>query len=86
MEAGISALTEPGDKAIVAVGGFFGNRMAEIATRHGVRVVELRVPYGQAVPNERILAGHAPAPGRTAGGGRPRRDVDRRRPSAAGAG
>ncbi len=55
MEAGLSALTEPGDKAIVAVGGFFGNRMAEIATRHGVRVVELRVPYGQAVPNEKIL-------------------------------
>src|SRR5215469_11322700 len=55
MEAGITALTEPGDKAIVAVGGFFGNRIAEIATRHGVRVVELRVPYGQAVPNEQIL-------------------------------
>lgn len=55
MEAGITALTEPGDTAIVAVGGFFGNRIAEIATRHGVRVVELRVPFGQAVPNEQIL-------------------------------
>src|ERR1700752_2511021 len=48
MEAGITSLTEPGDKAIVAVGGFFGNRIAEIATRHRVPVVELRVPFGQA--------------------------------------
>jgi alanine-glyoxylate transaminase/serine-glyoxylate transaminase/serine-pyruvate transaminase len=55
MEAGLAALTEPGDKAIVAVAGFFGNRISEIATRHGVRVVELRVPFGQAVPNEQIL-------------------------------
>ena len=53
MEAGLSALTEPGDKAIVAVGGFFGNRMAEIATRHGVRVVELRVPTGRPCPTRR---------------------------------
>src|SRR5690348_15282899 len=51
MEAGIAALTEPGEKAIVANCGFFGNRMSEIATRHGVRVVELKAPFGQAVPN-----------------------------------
>jgi alanine-glyoxylate transaminase / serine-glyoxylate transaminase / serine-pyruvate transaminase len=55
MEAGITALTEPGDTVIVAAAGFFGARMAEMASRHGARVIELRAPLGSAVPNERIL-------------------------------
>jgi alanine-glyoxylate transaminase / serine-glyoxylate transaminase / serine-pyruvate transaminase len=56
MEAGLQALTEPGDTVIVAAAGFFGNRMVEIARRHGANVVDVRAPFGKAVDNDRILA------------------------------
>jgi alanine-glyoxylate transaminase/serine-glyoxylate transaminase/serine-pyruvate transaminase len=55
MEAGIDALVEPGDTVIVGVAGFFGARIAEIARRHGAQVVEVTVPFGEAVPVERLL-------------------------------
>lgn len=55
METGLVHLLEPGDEAIVAGCGFFGRRMAEIARRHGVRVVELEAPYGEAVGNAVVL-------------------------------
>jgi alanine-glyoxylate transaminase/serine-glyoxylate transaminase/serine-pyruvate transaminase len=55
MEAGIAHLLEPGDTAVVAQAGFFGRRIAEIARRHGARVVEVTAEWGEAVPNERIL-------------------------------
>jgi alanine-glyoxylate transaminase/serine-glyoxylate transaminase/serine-pyruvate transaminase len=56
MEAGVQALLEPGDTAIVGVGGFFGNRLAELVRRHGATLVEVRVPYGEMVPNEDLVA------------------------------
>jgi alanine-glyoxylate transaminase / serine-glyoxylate transaminase / serine-pyruvate transaminase len=55
MEAGIASLLEPGETAIVAAAGFFGNRIVEIAQRHGANVIDLRAPYGQAIANDRIL-------------------------------
>ena len=55
MEAGIANLLEPGDTAIVARSGFFGNRIAEIARRHGVEVVAVEADWGEAVANERLL-------------------------------
>jgi alanine-glyoxylate transaminase / serine-glyoxylate transaminase / serine-pyruvate transaminase len=55
METGIANLLEPGDTAIVARAGFFGGRIAEIAERHGVHVVEVEADWGEAVPNERIM-------------------------------
>src|SRR3954451_3197148 len=54
MEAGLQALAERGDTVIVGVAGFFGNRIAEISARHGLNVVEVRVPYGKAVPNDQL--------------------------------
>jgi alanine-glyoxylate transaminase/serine-glyoxylate transaminase/serine-pyruvate transaminase len=56
MEAGLAALLEPGDTAIVAVSGFFGSRIVEIARRHGAEVVEVRAELGEHVPNEQLLA------------------------------
>ncbi len=41
MEAGLQALSEPGDTVIVGVAGFFGKRLAEIAARHGRAVVDV---------------------------------------------
>jgi alanine-glyoxylate transaminase / serine-glyoxylate transaminase / serine-pyruvate transaminase len=55
METGIANLLEPGDTAIVAQGGYFGRRIAEIARRHGANVVEVDADWGEAVPNERLV-------------------------------
>lgn len=55
IEAGLANLLEPGDTAIVATAGFFGGRIAQIAQRHGVEVVEVGADWGEAVPNARIL-------------------------------
>lgn len=55
MEAGMANLLEPGDTAVVALAGFFGMRVADMARRYGAEVVEVTAEWGQAVPNERIL-------------------------------
>ena len=55
MECGLQNLLEPGDTAIVAVTGFFGNRIARMAERTGAKVVEVRAEYGQIAPNEKLL-------------------------------
>jgi alanine-glyoxylate transaminase/serine-glyoxylate transaminase/serine-pyruvate transaminase len=55
METGLASLLEPGEVAIVAVNGFFGRRIVEIARRHGAEVVEVTADWGEHVPNERLL-------------------------------
>ena len=55
MEAGIASLVEPGDVAIVGHAGFFGQRVAQMAARHGAQVVEVTRAWGEAVPNEALL-------------------------------
>jgi alanine-glyoxylate transaminase/serine-glyoxylate transaminase/serine-pyruvate transaminase len=55
METGLVSLLEPGDEVIIGVSGFFGERMIEIARRHGAEVVEVRAPLGEHVPNQRLL-------------------------------
>ena len=55
MECGLQNLLEPGDTAIVANTGFFGNRIAKMAQRTGANVVEVKADFGQIVPNERLL-------------------------------
>jgi alanine-glyoxylate transaminase/serine-glyoxylate transaminase/serine-pyruvate transaminase len=54
MEAGIQALVEPGETVIVGVAGYFGQRIVEIARRHGASVVEVDAPFGEHVPGERL--------------------------------
>lgn len=49
MEATLANLLEPGDKALLAVNGFFGQRMVEIARRYGAEVVQLDFPWGEPV-------------------------------------
>src|SRR5579862_9015844 len=55
MEAGIVNLVAPGETMIVAECGFFGRRIAEIARRHGVVVIDVEADWGQIVPNEQLL-------------------------------
>lgn len=56
MEAGIMSLLDPGDTAVIATSGVFGDRFVQAARRYGAEVVEVRAEYGQGVPNERIIA------------------------------
>jgi alanine-glyoxylate transaminase/serine-glyoxylate transaminase/serine-pyruvate transaminase len=56
MEAGIASLLAPGEKAIIAQCGFFGRRIAEIARRYGVEVIDVMADWGEVVPNEALLA------------------------------
>jgi alanine-glyoxylate transaminase/serine-glyoxylate transaminase/serine-pyruvate transaminase len=55
METGLASLLEPGELAIVAVNGFFGRRIVEIARRHGAEVIEVTADWGEHVPNQRLL-------------------------------
>lgn len=47
METCLVNLLEPGDKAVVATMGYFGNRMVDIAGRTGAEVTVLERPWGQ---------------------------------------
>jgi alanine-glyoxylate transaminase/serine-glyoxylate transaminase/serine-pyruvate transaminase len=46
METCMVNLLEPGDKIVVCVNGFFGQRMLDVAGRTGAQVTELAVPWG----------------------------------------
>ena len=49
MEAAICNLVEPGDTMVVAVNGFFGQRMVDMASRCGGDVHVVEFPWGQPV-------------------------------------
>ncbi len=56
MEAALANVIEPGDKVIVAVNGYFGGRMHEMAVRQGAKVVRLDEPWGRPVDPARVEA------------------------------
>ena len=62
MEAAIMNLLEPGDRAVIAVNGAFGGRMADMAGRAGATVVTVDHEWGQPVDPERVAAALAEAP------------------------
>ncbi|MBE9525169.1 MAG: aminotransferase class V-fold PLP-dependent enzyme, partial [Chloroflexi bacterium] len=47
MEAALCNFIEPGDSVLIAVNGFFGERLAEIAGRYGAKVDRLERPWGE---------------------------------------
>ncbi len=61
MEACLVNLLEPGDAALIAVCGVFGERMCTIAERCGARVQRVEAPMGESVPPERIAEALAQA-------------------------
>jgi alanine-glyoxylate transaminase/serine-glyoxylate transaminase/serine-pyruvate transaminase len=63
MEAAMMNLLEPGDRAVVAVNGAFGGRMADMAGRAGAEVVTVDHEWGLPVDPGRIA--EALAGGRT---------------------
>jgi alanine-glyoxylate transaminase/serine-glyoxylate transaminase/serine-pyruvate transaminase len=54
MEACLVNLLEAGDKAVVCVNGFFGQRLVEVAGRTGAHVTVLEQPWGEVFELDRI--------------------------------
>ncbi|OGV95910.1 aminotransferase class V [Microgenomates group bacterium RBG_16_45_19] len=54
MEIAIANLVEPGDRALVLVTGYFGDRFAEIIERYGAEVDRIKAPLGYSVELEDI--------------------------------
>ena len=54
MEAGLANLLEPGDLAVVAAHGFFGDRLTEIAERQGATVVQVTTDWGSVVDPQAV--------------------------------
>jgi len=48
MEAALTNLVAPGEKALIAVAGKFGERWLELAEKYGVRIVPIRISYGES--------------------------------------
>ena len=55
MEACLVNLIEPGDTALVAVQGVFGERMVSIVERAGGRSLRVEAEMGEAVPEDRFI-------------------------------
>ena len=49
MEAAFCNVVEPGDTVVIAINGYFGNRMADIAARCGAEVHTVQFPWGKPV-------------------------------------
>ncbi len=47
MEASFANLVEPGDKVLICINGYFGQRMASIAERYGAQVQTIKRPWGE---------------------------------------
>ena len=54
METCFVNLLERGDRAVVAVNGVFGARMADVAERCGAAVTTVEAPWGEIVPPARV--------------------------------
>ena len=54
MEATIANIVEPGDTVLVAIKGYFGNRMADMVERYRAKVKTIQKGWGQAFSLEEI--------------------------------
>ena len=61
MEATVVNLIEPGDSMLVCVNGVFGMRMADVATRAGAAVTQIKRPWGEVFTVDDIKQGLAQA-------------------------
>jgi alanine-glyoxylate transaminase/serine-glyoxylate transaminase/serine-pyruvate transaminase len=55
METAVSNFIEPGTKLGLIVGGFFGERICEMAKRHGAEIVRLEKPWGEAASDDEAV-------------------------------
>ncbi len=64
MEATLANTVEPGDKVLVAVKGYFGNRLVDMAGRYHADVKIIEKPWGEAFSKDELEAAlieHKPA-------------------------
>jgi alanine-glyoxylate transaminase/serine-glyoxylate transaminase/serine-pyruvate transaminase len=64
MEATLANVVEPGDTVLVAVKGYFGHRLVDMAGRYRANVVTIEQPWGEAfslAQIEEALTTHRPA-------------------------
>lgn len=54
MEAAIMNLLEPGDRAVIAINGAFGGRMADMADRAGAEVTKVEFEWGKPVDPAKV--------------------------------
>lgn len=54
MEAAICNMVEPGDTVVVGIMGYFGQRIAEMASRYGARVVTIDGEWGKPLQPEQL--------------------------------
>ncbi len=54
MEAAMVNMIEPGDKVIIAVCGVFGQRMVDVASRCGAKVIEVEAKWGQPIDAQKV--------------------------------
>jgi len=54
METALANLIEPGDRVLICVNGFFGNRMVEISRRYGADVSTVLAPMGEPIDPENL--------------------------------
>ena len=54
MEAALANIVEPGDGVVVGINGYFGERIADIATRCGGTVTTVESEWGTHIPAESI--------------------------------
>ena len=55
MEASFVNFVEPGETVIIGVNGFFAERMAEVASRCGAKVIRIDQEWGKIVEPERLI-------------------------------
>jgi len=56
MEAAVANMVEPGDKVLVCVCGYFGQRLADMAARYGAEVQVITRPWGEVFTPEEVKA------------------------------
>jgi aspartate aminotransferase-like enzyme len=64
LESAVANLFSPGDRVVVPVAGYFGERFKKIATAFGLDVREIAYDWGQAVKADDIRSALAEAPTR----------------------
>ncbi len=57
MEATIANIVEPGDKVLVAIKGYFGNRLSDMASRYKAEVHTIEKQWGEAFSLEELENG-----------------------------
>jgi alanine-glyoxylate transaminase / serine-glyoxylate transaminase / serine-pyruvate transaminase len=83
MEASLANTIEPGDTVLVAVKGYFGLRLADMAGRYRANVVTIEKPWGGSLQPGRTRERRS-HPSAQNSGHRPRRDIHRDLPAHGG--